>query len=39
MIIMEWILISVWPLKSVFPELTLTELPFEHPIYHQKFPF
>jgi len=26
-------------LKSVFPELTLTELPFEHPIYHQKFPF
>jgi len=26
-------------LKSVFPELTLTELPFEHPIYHQKYPF
>ncbi len=26
-------------LKSVFPELTLTELPFEHEIYHQKFPF
>lgn len=26
-------------LKSVFPELTLTELPFEHEIYHQKFNF
>lgn len=26
-------------LKSVFPELTLTELPFEHDIYHQKFNF
>ncbi len=26
-------------LKSVFPELTLVELPFEHEIYHQKFPF
>ncbi len=26
-------------LKMVFPELTLTELPFSHPIYHQKFKF
>ncbi|MEP6648226.1 MAG: DUF4159 domain-containing protein, partial [Saprospiraceae bacterium] len=26
-------------LKSVFPELTLVELPFEHEIYHQKFQF
>lgn len=26
-------------LKKVFPELDLIELPFEHPIYHQKFDF
>ncbi|MCU0430370.1 MAG: DUF4159 domain-containing protein [Cytophagaceae bacterium] len=26
-------------LKKVFPELTLVELPFSHPIYHQKFKF
>lgn len=26
-------------LKKVFPELELVELPFEHPIYHQKFHF
>jgi hypothetical protein len=26
-------------LKQVFPELTLTELPFEHEIYHQQFKF
>jgi hypothetical protein len=26
-------------LKKVFPELELIELPFEHPIYHQKFKF
>lgn len=26
-------------LKKVFPEQTLTELPFEHPIYRQKFAF
>lgn len=26
-------------LKKVFPELTLQELPFTHPIYHQKFNF
>ncbi|HZV43021.1 MAG TPA: DUF4159 domain-containing protein [Saprospiraceae bacterium] len=26
-------------LKSIFPELTLVELPFQHEIYHQKFPF
>jgi Domain of unknown function (DUF4159) len=26
-------------LKMVFPELTLTELPFSYPIYHQKFNF
>jgi hypothetical protein len=26
-------------LKKVFPELELTELPFSHPIYHQKFQF
>ncbi len=26
-------------LKKVFPELTLTELPFSHPIYHQKYNF
>jgi hypothetical protein len=26
-------------LKKVFPELNLEELPFEHPIYRQKFPF
>lgn len=26
-------------LKKIFPELTLTELPFSHPIYHQKFKF
>jgi len=26
-------------LKKVFPELELTELPFDHPIYHQKFDF
>lgn len=26
-------------LKKVFPELSLTELPFSHPIYHQKFNF
>ncbi|RMG84309.1 MAG: DUF4159 domain-containing protein [Bacteroidetes bacterium] len=26
-------------LKKVFPELELIELPFEHPVYHQKFDF
>ncbi len=26
-------------LKKVFPELELTELPFDHPVYHQKFNF
>ena len=26
-------------LKKVFPELELVELPFDHPIYHQKFSF
>jgi len=26
-------------LKKVFPELELVELPFTHPIYHQKYPF
>lgn len=26
-------------LKKVFPELELVELPFNHPIYHQKFNF
>jgi hypothetical protein len=26
-------------LKQVFPELSLVELPFTHPIYHQKFNF
>ncbi len=26
-------------LKKIFPEAPLTELPFEHPIYHQKFNF
>lgn len=26
-------------LKKVFPELELIELPFDHPIYHQKFSF
>jgi hypothetical protein len=26
-------------LKKVFPELELVELPFDHPIYHQKFDF
>lgn len=26
-------------LKKVFPEQELVELPFEHPIYHQKFDF
>jgi len=26
-------------LKKVFPELTLVELPFSHPVYHQKFKF
>lgn len=26
-------------LKMVFPELDLVELPFSHPIYHQKFDF
>jgi|ERR1017187_7093451 hypothetical protein len=26
-------------MKKVFPELTMVELPFSHPIYHQKFPF
>lgn len=26
-------------LKKVFPELQLVELPFSHPIYHQKFEF
>jgi hypothetical protein len=26
-------------LKKIFPELTLVELPFSHPIYHQKFNF
>jgi len=26
-------------LKKVFPELDLVELPFNHPIYHQKFEF
>ncbi|MEI6574582.1 MAG: DUF4159 domain-containing protein [Bacteroidota bacterium] len=26
-------------LKKLFPELDLVELPFDHPIYHQKFPF
>ncbi|RYZ55399.1 MAG: DUF4159 domain-containing protein [Sphingobacteriales bacterium] len=26
-------------LKKIFPELTLTELPFTHPVYHQKFNF
>ncbi|MDI1354407.1 MAG: DUF4159 domain-containing protein [bacterium] len=26
-------------LKKIFPELDLVELPFDHPIYHQKFDF
>jgi hypothetical protein len=26
-------------MKRVFPELEFVELPFSHPIYHQKFPF
>jgi hypothetical protein len=26
-------------LKKVFPELELAEIPFDHPIYHQKFKF
>lgn len=26
-------------MKKVFPELTFVELPFSHPIYHQKFNF
>lgn len=26
-------------MKKVFPELDFVELPFDHPIYHQKFPF
>lgn len=26
-------------LKKVFPELSLQELPFSHPVYHQKFNF
>ncbi|MBL7684028.1 MAG: DUF4159 domain-containing protein [Flavipsychrobacter sp.] len=26
-------------LKQVFPELTLVELPFSHPVYHQAFDF
>lgn len=26
-------------LKKIFPELTLIELPFSHPIYHQKYTF
>ena len=26
-------------LKKVFPELTLVELPFTHPVYHQRFNF
>ena len=26
-------------LKKVFPELDLVELPFDHPVYHQKFDF
>jgi hypothetical protein len=26
-------------LKKVFPELELVEIPFDHPIYHQKFDF
>lgn len=26
-------------LKKVFPELDLIELPFDHPVYHQKFNF
>lgn len=26
-------------LKKVFPELELVELPFSHPVYHQKFEF
>ena len=26
-------------LKKIFPELTLVELPFSHPVYHQQFNF
>ena len=26
-------------MKKVFPELTLIELPFDHPVYHQKYSF
>ena len=26
-------------MKKVFPELDFIELPFSHPIYHQKFEF
>lgn len=26
-------------MKKVFPELDFVELPFDHPIYHQKYPF
>lgn len=26
-------------MKKVFPELEMTELPFSHPVYHQKFSF
>ncbi len=26
-------------IKKIFPDLTLTELPFNHPVFHQKFNF
>jgi hypothetical protein len=26
-------------MKKVFPELSFVELPYSHPIYHQKYPF
>jgi hypothetical protein len=26
-------------MKKVFPELTFVELPFNHPVYHQKYDF
>jgi hypothetical protein len=26
-------------MKKVFPELDFVELPFSHPIYHQKYDF
>ena len=40
LIVLVFYLFFIRPqMKKVFPELSFIELPFEHPIYHQKYNF